>query len=67
MNTITEACALNTLLMYILQDKHKGMNGVPTSASACEAAALLTDKARKTGAAAYSAEEVRRLWKEKKL
>lgn len=66
MNTVTEACALNTLLQWVLQDLYP-LNPIPTSEEAMEAAATLAEKARRTGASRYSAEQVRRLWKEKKL
>jgi hypothetical protein len=66
MNTITETCALNVLLQWLLQD-FTPFNPVPSSEEAMEAAAKLAEKSRKTGAARYGPKEVRTLWKEKGL
>lgn len=62
MNTVTEAIALNQLLQWVLADD-AGLNlPIPTSIEARDAAALLTEKARKTGASLYSSEQLKEKW-----
>lgn len=62
MNTVTEAIALGTLLRWVMLDHSQYGLLIPTAEEAKEAAALLAEKAEKTGACCYNAAAVERLW-----
>lgn len=61
MNTVGEAIALSTLLRWLFQIQSYGL-AIPTSGEAKNAAVLLAEKARKTGACSVGPEAVRELW-----
>ena len=62
MNTVTEAIALSQLLQWVMLDATPSGLPIPTSLEARDAAALLAEKARKTGACLYNAEQVKARW-----
>ena len=62
MNTVGEAIALGTLLRWVLQTPSAYGLPIPSSGEAKKAAALLAEKARKTGACSVGPEAVRELW-----
>lgn len=62
MNTVGEAIALGTLLRWVLQTPSAYGLPIPSSGEAKDAAVLLAEKARKTGACSVGPEEVETLW-----
>jgi hypothetical protein len=62
MNTVGEAIALGTLLQWVLQRQSANGIPIPSSDEAKDAAVLLAEKARKTGACSVGTEAVREFW-----
>ena len=62
MNTVTEGIALGTLLRWVMLDTSVYRLPIPTSEEARDAAALLAEKAEKSGACCYSSASVKRIW-----
>jgi hypothetical protein len=64
MNSVREAIALNVLLGWIFNEALGGTH-IPTSQQAMKAAALLAEKAGRTGACFYARESVEAKWNRK--
>ena len=62
MNTVGEAIALGTLLRWLLQTPSAYGLAIPSSGEAKDAAVLLAEKARKTGACSVGPQEIEALW-----